>query len=230
MKNEVMPDTLSNDIEGILGKEFLQPLALFEEFLLQIGFKRIEGKIYGLLVLSPSALTSEQIEKSLSLSQSAVSNALRTLSHFGAVETRIGPEGRTKFHSAKEDSIEIAATIFRKREQKSIEDFRRMAEKLLKVSESHGDSSDCPRVIRLKSIILTSKLAEAVMKFVIELVELDLENHYASIIEKVPTVLNTLTRSMRPLTQVTKGIGHGIGQILQEIQKQKKISPFRRNS
>ena len=56
--------------------EIQKELPHFEMFFNRIGFKRIDGSVFGLLVLSKKALTSEEIEEALGLSQSAVSLSL----------------------------------------------------------------------------------------------------------------------------------------------------------
>ena len=53
--------------------DFLEEIRHFENFLSRVGFKRIDGAVYGLLVLAKRPLSSEEIEKALDLSQSAVS-------------------------------------------------------------------------------------------------------------------------------------------------------------
>ncbi|MBI2520260.1 MAG: hypothetical protein HYV97_07575 [Bdellovibrio sp.] len=211
-------------------QEFLAYLPEFENFLEQIGLKRIEGSVYGLLVLSNTPLTSEQIEERLGLSQSAVSNALRSLTHFGAVETITSRDTRQKLgttnnfvsaeaqrisgqearrqrlHQAKEDSLSIAATVFRKREQKEVVDFRKMAERLLALAKERGDDEMRPRVLRLRSIILTCQIAEAVMNFVIEVVDLDLKDFYAELVHRFPKALNLLTQGLAQAKKMSNSI------------------------
>jgi len=75
-----------------MGDDLLTEISCFESFLNNIGFKRIDGAIYGLLVLSETPLTSDEIEKTLSLSQSAISLSLKTLTHFGEMVFITGEE------------------------------------------------------------------------------------------------------------------------------------------
>ena len=71
--------------------ELLHELKYFEDFLKKIGFKRIEGSVYGYLALSENSLSSEDIQEGLGLSQSAVSNSLKTLT-FIRPSTRVKTE------------------------------------------------------------------------------------------------------------------------------------------
>jgi DNA-binding transcriptional regulator GbsR (MarR family) len=66
------------------------------------------------LVLSERPLTSPEIEKALNLSQSATSTSLKTLSHYGAIETIESRESRVQIHSARLDMLSIVSAIFSK--------------------------------------------------------------------------------------------------------------------
>ncbi|MEC7278396.1 MAG: helix-turn-helix domain-containing protein [Bdellovibrionota bacterium] len=184
-------------------QELLDEIPVFENFLHQIGFKRNEGAIYGLLVLSATPLTSEEIEKTLHLSQSAVSLALKKLTHYGAIETRESrdKEKRVKEHTAKTDSLTIVSSVFRKREQETIEEFKRMAERALKKT---GDSENTPRAKRLHSIISTCNIAETVMNFVIGLATIGNGPLYEEVVANLPKALQMLTVATKGTEQVTK--------------------------
>ena len=98
--------------------DLIQEIVHFEDFFSRMGFKRIDGSIFGLLVLANRPLTSEEIEETLQLSQSAVSLSLKTLGQIGAIESRDSKsESKAKHHFAKEDSLAIVASVFRKREE-----------------------------------------------------------------------------------------------------------------
>lgn len=178
----------------IIKSEFLEEIPVFENFLHSIGFKRNEGAIYGLLVLAEKPLTSEEIEKTLNLSQSAVSQGLKKLTLFGAIETRESRESgkRVKEHLAKEDSLAIVSTVFRKREQEVIIEFKKMANRCLK-QENLGDLETHPRVRRLKSILSTCEIAESVMNFVISLAHMDRGPIYDEVVQNLPRALQFLS-------------------------------------
>jgi DNA-binding transcriptional regulator GbsR (MarR family) len=129
-------------LEPIIEAEILKELTHFEVFFSRMGFKRIDGSVFGLLALAKKPLTSEEIEQTLNLSQSAVSLSLKTLSHFGAIETSVDrdqPGLKSKLHSAKEDSLNIVASVFRKREEEVVADFKRMAIRVLNKSLESSD-------------------------------------------------------------------------------------------
>ncbi len=203
----------------IIEPELLKELHGFETFLKRVGFKRIEGAVYGLLVLSYRPLTSEEIESTLHLSQGTVSMALKKLSHFGAIETRESRERRTKLHSTKEDSLAIVATVFRKREQEAIEEFKAMAKRILRKTEQVGG----PRGKRLKSLIDTCEIAEAVMNFVINLTSKSETPGYEEIVKRLPKILETISYGTEPLSQIASGLTNVFTSKLKE--KLIKIAP-----
>lgn len=179
--------------------ELLQEIPVFENFLHRIGFKRVDGAIFGLLVLSSRPLTSEEIEKTLSLSQSAVSMSLKSLIHFGAVETRDSRQGRAKLHRARENALAIVATVFRKREQEAVQEFKAMAERASRASTDKG-----ARYRRLQSILATCELSEAVMHFVFTLAKIDKLEHLRPIVSQVPRSLDLLVKTTTPIASVAQ--------------------------
>lgn len=196
-----------NTFSAIVEPEILKELPSFEVFFDRIGFKRIDGSIFGLLVLAKRPLTSEEIEQVLNLSQSAVSLSLKTLNHFGAIETtgdRDNPGAKAKLHSAKEDSISIVASVFRKREEEVINDFKRMAQRVLERSEGSEHTS---RKKRMQSIITTCEIAESVMNFVITMAHnkarSEYEAQYEAMVKKLPKALDMISSGAAPLADIT---------------------------
>ena len=190
--------------------EILKELPSFEMFFNRIGFKRIDGSVFGLLVLAKKPLTSEEIEATLNLSQSAVSLSLKTLAHFGAIETRDDRDNRdtkAKLHSAKEDSLSIVASVFRKREEEMVADFKKMAQRVLEKSQG---TEDIARKKRMQSIITTCELAESVMNFVITMAQnksrTDYEAQYEAMVKRLPKALDLLAQTAGPLTDLTMNI------------------------
>jgi DNA-binding transcriptional regulator GbsR (MarR family) len=176
-----------------MNREFIEPELLneipaFEEFLKRMGLKRIEGAVYGLLTLSSRPLSSEEIEQTLNLSQSAVSMALKTLTYYGAVETMREREKKGQVHQAKEDSISIVATVFKKREQEAIEEFKNMAQR----SQNLIKNKDDQRYRRLSSIVTTCEMAEVVMNFVIKVASKNITDQHRDIVAKLPKMLDAI--------------------------------------
>lgn len=208
-------------MEQIQKPTFLNELSHFENFFSRMGLKRIEGAIFGLLVLSNEDLPSEQIQSQLHLSQSAVSMALKNLSSLGFIETRDDREEKVKKHSAKEDSLAIVASIFRKREQEYIQEFKVMVERNYQMS-IESDGADAPRSKRLLSMIQTCLVAENVMNFVIEVTRKYSQNEYAPLLEhfsKLMTFLEQKGNWQGPLTRkLTKGLSEKFFRGLERIE------------
>jgi DNA-binding transcriptional regulator GbsR (MarR family) len=191
----------------VIEPELLKELSHFEMFFSRIGFKRIDGSVYGLLVMARKPLTSEEIETTLNLSQSAVSLSLKTLTQYGAVESRDDRDNRdtkAKLHFAKEDSLSIVASVFRKREEEMVADFKRMAQRVL---EKSGDLENDHRKKRLQSIITTCEIAESVMNFVITIAQTKIgdthEVQYEALMKRIPKAIDLLATTAGPLTDMT---------------------------
>lgn len=178
-------------------EDVLKELPHFEAFFNRIGFKRIDGSVYGLLVLAERPLTSEEIEETLGLSQSAISLSLKTLTQFGAITTRDSRESKAKVHMAKEDSLSVVASVFRKREEEYISDFKKMAKRVHAKSQS---ANHLTRKIRMQSIISTCEIAESVMNFVITLSE---NPNCEEVIKRFPKTLDLLSQTTVPLAELT---------------------------
>lgn len=181
-------------------KELLHELKYFEDFLKKIGFKRIEGSVYGYLALSENALSSEEIQNGLGLSQSAVSNSLKTLTFYKAIDSREDRERGLRVYEATEDCLSIVSNVFKKRESDFIREYKLMAERIIKVSRDKGASEDSVRIKRFKSIVSTCELGEVIIRFVYTLDEMGLSQHLPKVTDKLPGVLELVT------TNAEKGI------------------------
>lgn len=200
----------------IVEAELLKELPSFEVFFGRIGFKRIDGSVYGLLVLAKKPLTSEEIESTLNLSQSAVSLSLKTLAQIGAVESREDRDNRdtkAKLHAAREDSLAIVASVFRKREEEMVADFKRMAQRVLDKSEGVENTQ---RRRRMQSIISTCEIAESVMNFVITIAHnkssTDQDAHYEALVKRIPKAIDLLATTAGPLADMTMNLKDNLAQ------------------
>jgi DNA-binding transcriptional regulator GbsR (MarR family) len=191
--------------------ELLAEIIHFEDFFQRMGFKRIDGSVFGLLVLSKRPLTSEEIEEVLKLSQSAVSLSLKSLLQIGAIETRdardLKNDSKAKVHTAKEDALGIVASVFRKREEEYVAEFKKMAQRVLLRSEG---LENLTRKKRMLSIINTCEIAEAVMQFVITIAKEKgtehFDHHYETVVKKLPKTLELLAMSAGPLSEITHNL------------------------
>ena len=96
-------------------------------------------------------------------------------------------ERRCQMHTAREDSLKIVATIFKKRDQQMIEDFQQMADNVLSYDRNRGKSPDSPRMRRMNSIVATSKVANTMIDFIIQLSQSPLPREYSSSLKDFPS-------------------------------------------
>ena len=153
-----------------LDEALLAELPTFELFFKTFGFKRVHGRVWGLLVLSTQALSSKEISSQLSISQAASSMTLNELAEWGAIQSTFDSSRRCHLHSPVGNALSIVATVFRRREQVVFQQFKVAAERALAfITEKHGERD--PRVVTLRSIITTCDIAEAMMQLVLSAVQ-----------------------------------------------------------
>ncbi len=153
-----------------IDEPLLAELPTFELFFKTFGFKRVHGRIWGLLVLSARPLSSKEISAQLGLSQGATSTTLNELSEWGAIQSTFDSSRRCHLHSPVGNALSIVATVFRRREQVVFQQFRHTAQRALAfITERHGERD--PRVLTLRSIVTTCEIADALMQLVLGAVQ-----------------------------------------------------------
>ena len=148
-----------------LEPELLAELGTFEAFFKTFGFKRIHGRVWGLLVLAGSPLSAKEVVQELSISQGAASTTINELVEWGAVSSTFDTSRRCNVHEAVGNTLSIVATVLRRREQVAFEHFKVGATRMLEIIRERNGAKD-PRVLTLRSIIATCDLADAVMQIV----------------------------------------------------------------
>jgi DNA-binding transcriptional regulator GbsR (MarR family) len=163
-------------------------LPTFELFFKTFGFKRVHGRVWGLLVLAGQPLASKEVGEELSLSQGATSTTLNELREWGAVTSEFDPTRRCHLHAPVGNTLSIVATVFRRREQVAFARFKRSAESALTyVRERFGERD--PRVLTLRSIKSSCELAEAMLQLVFSSVERALGDGQSLLSRAVQTAL-----------------------------------------
>ena len=149
-----------------LDEHLVEQLPHFELFFKTFGFKRVQGRIWGLLVLAGQPLSSKEVSESLGLSQGATSTALNALNDWGAVASEFSSSRRCHLHAPVSNTLSIAATVIRRREQVVFGRFKQASTHILGyVTERYGERD--PRVLTLRSIISSCEIAEAMMQLVV---------------------------------------------------------------
>jgi len=153
-----------------LDEELARELPTFELFFKTFGFKRVHGRVWGLLVLAGQPLSSREIGTSLALSQGATSTTLNELTEWGAVRSEFDGQRRCHLHAPVGNTLSIVATVFRRREQVVMGKLRRTTETTLAYVKRRYGPKD-RRVLTLRSILASLDIAESVMQLVFSSVE-----------------------------------------------------------
>ncbi|MEM1451698.1 MAG: MarR family transcriptional regulator [Planctomycetota bacterium] len=159
-----LPLALEGTFAG-LEPELHAELATFESFFKTFGFKRIHGRVWGLLVLAGQPLSAKEVVQELSISQGAASTTINELVEWGAVSSTFDSSRRCNVHEAVGNTLSIVATVLRRREQVAFEHFKVGATRMLEIIRERNGNKD-PRVLTLRSIVATCDLADAVMQLV----------------------------------------------------------------
>ena len=155
---------------ALVDQTLLEELPTFELFFKTFGFKRLHGRVWGLLVLSEKPLASKEISAQLGISQAATSTSLNELADWGAITSSFDSSRRCQLHTPVGNALSIVATVFRRRERIVFQQFRQMAARSLEyIRRRHGDRD--PRVLTLRSIITTCDIGEAVMQILFSAVQ-----------------------------------------------------------
>jgi hypothetical protein len=163
-------------------------LPTFELFFKTFGFKRVHGRVWGLLVLAGQPLTSREISSELSLSQGATSTCVNELTEWGAIKSSFDTTRRCHVHAPVGNTLSIVATVFRRREQLVFGKFKHSAQATLDyIRGAYGEKD--PRVFTLRSIISSLEIAEAVMQLVFSSVERALGDSESILSRAVNTAL-----------------------------------------
>jgi DNA-binding transcriptional regulator GbsR (MarR family) len=180
-------EIVSDPFEG-LDDQLGAQLPTFELFFKTFGFKRVHGRIWGLLVLAGQPLSSREVSESLALSQGSTSTALNELNEWGAITSEFNSQRRCHLHAPVSNTLSIAATVIRRREQVVFGQFKlASARTLAYVTERYGDRD--PRAMTLRSIISTCEIAEAVMQLVVSSVANALDDSESLLHKAVTTAL-----------------------------------------
>ncbi|MEL6404604.1 MAG: helix-turn-helix domain-containing protein [Chloroflexota bacterium] len=87
------------------------------------GFSKVMGQLFGTLLLSPGALSLDDMMERLSISKASVSMNMRTLEHMGMVRQVWvrGGSGRRKYYEVETDFWQIITNLLNGREMRDVE-------------------------------------------------------------------------------------------------------------
>lgn len=163
-------------------------LPAFELFFKTFGFKRVHGRVWGLLVLAGQPLSSREIADELSLSQGATSTCISELTEWGAIQSEFDTARRCHLHGPVGNTLSIVATVFRRREQVVIGRFKQSVQSMQAIVRERFGERD-PRVFTLRSILSSLEIADAVLQLVFSSVERALGDSGSLLSKAVRTAL-----------------------------------------
>lgn len=126
------------------------------------GVNRTMAQIHALLLISPEALSADDIMEELKISRGNANMNIRALIDWGLVYKELKPGERKEFFVAEKDMWEVVKSIITQRKKKELEPMLRVLDELSSV-EGKGDpeSEEFSKVI--KDIKLFSNKADATL-------------------------------------------------------------------
>ena len=125
------------------------------------GINRTMAQVHALLLISPEALTTEEIMESLSISRGNANMTLRDLIGWGLIEKQHKAGERKEYFFADKDVWNIARQVAKERKKRELEPVLKVLNEL---SSVQGDEKDVEFKTFKKSITDINKLAVNVDK------------------------------------------------------------------
>lgn len=125
------------------------------------GINRTMAQIHALLLISPDALTTEEIMETLSISRGNANMTLRDLIGWGLIEKQHRAGERKEYFYADKDTWNIARQVAKERRKRELDPVLKVLEEISKVE---GDPNDPEFATFTKSVGDINKLAKNVDK------------------------------------------------------------------
>ena len=125
------------------------------------GINRTMAQVHALLLLSPDALTTEDIMLELNLSRGNANKNLRDLIGWGLIEKQLKPGERKEYFFADKDTWNIARQVAKERKKRELDPVLKV---LAELSNIKGDEKDPAFKTFKKSVSDINKLAGNVNK------------------------------------------------------------------
>lgn len=144
------------------------------------GINRTMAQIHALLLLSPEALTTEDIMEQLNISRGNANMTLRDLMGWGLVEKQHKPGERKEYFFADKDTWNIARQVAKERRKRELDPVIKLLNELTKVE---GDKKDPAFKTFNKSVTDINKLAKNVDKTLETMIKADENWFWGSILK-----------------------------------------------
>lgn len=131
------------------------------------GINRAMAQIHALMMISPDALSAEEIMEKLQISRGNANINLRELINWGLIEKILVPGQRREYFSAEKDIWKIARQVAKERKKRELEPVLKVLEQLSKVEGNKKDPSYITFNKTIKDIQRLSKHADKTLDFMI---------------------------------------------------------------
>ncbi len=144
------------------------------------GINRTMAQVHALLLISPEALTTEEIMESLSISRGNANMTVRDLINWGLVEKQHKPGERKEYFFADKDVWNIARQVTKERRKRELDPVIKILDELSKVK---GDARDPAFKTFNKSVTDINKLAKNVDKTLETMIKADESWFWSSVLK-----------------------------------------------
>jgi len=144
------------------------------------GINRTMAQVHALLLLTPGALTTEEVMEALSISRGNANMTLRDLINWGLIEKQLRPGERKEYFYADKDVWNIARQVAKERRKRELEPVLKLLDELSKVK---GDTKDPQYKTFHQSVTDINKLAKNVDKTFETMIKADESWFWGSILK-----------------------------------------------
>jgi len=144
------------------------------------GINRTMAQVHALLLITPDALTTEEIMEALSISRGNTNMTVRDLINWGLVEKQLRTGERKEYFYADKDTWNIARQVAKERRKRELDPVLKILDELTKVE---GDKKEPGYKTFHKTVTDINKLAKNVDKTLETMIKADESWFWASIMK-----------------------------------------------
>ncbi|GJM35241.1 MAG: hypothetical protein DHS20C18_42420 [Saprospiraceae bacterium] len=112
------------------------------------GINRTMAQIHALLLISPVALSAEEIMEELKISRGNANMNIRALIDWGLVFKELKPGERKEYFVGEKDMWEVVKNIITQRKKRELEPMLKVLDEISSVEEVDAESKEFVKVIR----------------------------------------------------------------------------------
>jgi DNA-binding transcriptional regulator GbsR (MarR family) len=117
------------------------------------GVSRTMAQVHALLLVTPSALSTEDIMEQLQISRGNANMNVRALIDWGLVRKELRPGERREFFSAEKDIHRVATLILKERRKRELEPIMRVLEDVSHVDMAGAPAADAQSFVSMVNSI-----------------------------------------------------------------------------